>query len=64
MKKQTKTEQLQISYDDLGVLISSLYFGGDRDFTYTEDLIDFLTSDTNRDKAVIMTTKKPVDDNA
>lgn len=40
-------KQVVISFNDLGMIISSFYFGGDEDFSSTEDLIDFLTSEEN-----------------
>ena len=45
-------EQLIISYNDLGMILSSFYFAGEEDFSSTEDLIDYLTSAENANLSV------------
>lgn len=53
-----KTTKAKVSYKDLGVIISLFYFGDDQDFEDTEDLIDFLTSEENNEKSVVLTTSE------
>lgn len=45
--------QIKISNQDLGTIISGIYYGGDEDLSNTEDLIDYLTDEENEGHSVL-----------